>query len=368
MRIGIMLRAIDEKFGIGVYTQNIIESLLRLNGNHEYVLFYKNEKYLGKYSQYPNVEEKFVRASSKFYWDQIAIPIAAKRAKIDILFHTKFTVPFLTNCKTVMVLHGASWFVHPEVYKNKLDLMYVKTIMPLYCKKASALISNSNLTTNDFVNILHVPKKKISTVYYGLNPIFKQIHDPQKLNHIKMKYNLPDRFILTVSRYDPRKNFCTIFKAFTKSRIDGDLKLLAIGRDSDKYIEECKIRESGYENDVIFPGYVEQNDLPYIYNLAELFIFPSVYEEFGIPLLEAMACGCPIVASNTGAIPEITGGAAFLRNPFDADGLADGIKKIIDDSQFKQSLIEKGLEQVKNFSWKKNASETMKIFLSLQHK
>ncbi|MFZ0453192.1 MAG: glycosyltransferase family 1 protein, partial [Ignavibacteriaceae bacterium] len=332
------------------------------------VLFYKNEKHLGKYSHYSNVEEKFVKASSKFYWDQVAIPIAARQSKIDILFHTKFTVPFFTNCKTVMVLHGASWFVHPEIYKNKFDLMYIKTIMPLYCRKADALISNSSLTTNDFINILHIPKEKIRTVYYGLNPIFKQIHDTQKLNDIKIKYNLPNHFIVTVSRYDPRKNFCTIFKAFTKSRVEGDLKLLAVGKDSDKYREECKINGSDYENDVIFPGYVEQSDLPYIYNLAKLLIFPSVYEEFGIPLLEAMACGCPIVASNTGAIPEITGGSAFLADPFDADSLGDGITKIIGDSQFKQGLVEKGLEQVKNFTWEKNASETMKIFHSLNHK
>lgn len=361
MKIGIMLRAIDEKFGIGIYTQNIVESLLKLNGEHQYVLFYNAEKHLGKYSHQPNVEEKVVKAFSKLLWDQIAIPLAAKQAKVDVLFHTKFTVPFFTNCKTVMVLHGASWFVHPELYDNKLDLAYIKAIMPLYCRRANAIISNSHLTKNDFVSILHVPSEKIRTIYFGVNPIFKQIQDRKILNDIKEKYNLPDRFILTVSRYDPRKNFGTIFKAFTKCQDAGVMKLVAVGKDSDKYKIDCNISESGFEKDVIFPGYVEQNDLPAFYNLAELFIFPSVYEEFGIPLLEAMACGCPIVASNTGAIPEITGGAAFLSDLYDADSMANGIDQITHDSLFRQSLIEKGLQRAKLFNWGNSARKTLNI-------
>jgi len=361
MRIGIMLRTLDEKFGIGVYTRNMLDALLKLDRNHEYVLFYKNKKHLGKYAHYPNVEEKVVNAPNKLLWDQATIPLCARQAKVDILFHTKFTVPFLTKCKTVMVLHGASWFVHPEIYPNKLDLTYIKMVMPLYCRRADSLIANSNLTKNDFVNLLHIPPEKIKTIYYGCNPIFRPIHDQEVLSEVRKRYNLPDRFILTVSRYDPRKNFPTTFRAFTKCHEAGVLKLVAVGKDSWRYKLDCHIGESEFEDDVIFPGYVEQDDLPAFYNLAEVFIFPSVYEEFGIPLVEAMACGCPIVASNTGAIPEITGGAAFLAEPFDADRMAEGIDQLTQNTDFRRTLIEKGFKRAKNFSYDKVGEEVLGV-------
>ena len=359
MRVGIMLRSLNEKFGIGIYTRNILGALLKLNGGHQYILFYNHRGHVGTYGHDTHVEERVVTAPNKLLWDQVAVLSAANQAKVDVLFHPKFTVPLRARCKTVMVLHGASWFTHPELYPNKLDLAYVKTVMPLYCRKADAMVANSKLTTDDFVDILHVPREKIRTVYPGLNPIFKPIKDPKTLDEAKRRYNLPDRFVLTVSRYDPRKNFGTLFKAFTKCCDTGHLKLVAVGKDSWKYKRDCRMVELGYEQDVIFPGYVEQEDLPALYALAEAFLFPSVYEEFGIPLLEAMACGCPVVASNTGAIPEITDGAAFLADTFDADAMAQGIDKLTNEPDFRQALVEKGLHRAGQFTWEKTAAETL---------
>jgi glycosyltransferase involved in cell wall biosynthesis len=359
MRVGIMLRSLDEKFGIGIYTRNILDALLKLNRGHQYILFYNNREHVGKHGHYANVEERVVTAPHKLLWDQVAVVSAASQAKVDVLFHPKFTVPLRARCKTVMVLHGASWFTHPELYPNKLDLAYVKTVMPLYCRRADAMIANSKLTTDDFVDILRVPREKIRTVYHGINPMFKPIRDPKTLDEAKRRYNLPERFILTVSRYDRRKNFSTLFNAFTQCRAAGNLKLVAVGKDSWKYKRDCRMVERGYEEDVIFPGYVEQEDLPALYTLAEVFIFPSVYEEFGIPLLEAMACGCPVVASNTGAIPEITDGAAFLADTFDADAMAQGIDKLTYEADFRQTLVAKGLHRAGQFKWEKTAAETL---------
>jgi glycosyltransferase involved in cell wall biosynthesis len=361
MRIGIMLRTLDEMFGIGMYTQYMLDALLELESNNQYILFYKNEAHLGKYAHYPNVEETVVKAPNKLLWDQVAIPLAARKAKVDVLFHTKFTVPFLTKCKTVMRIAGASWFVHPEIYPNKIDLTYIKMAMPLYCRKADALIANSKLTKNDFIKILHVPREKIRVVYNGVNPRFRPIGDPEVLDEVKRRYNLPDRFVLTVGRYDPRKNFPTIFRAFTKCRDAGALKLVAVGKDSWKYKEDCRIDESEFKDDFVFPGYVGHDDLPAFYNLAEAFIFPSIYEEFGNPLVEAMSCGCPIVASNTGAIPEITAGAAVLTEPFDADKLAEGVDQITQDAGFRRTLIEKGLQRAKKFSYENVAKEVLDV-------
>jgi glycosyltransferase involved in cell wall biosynthesis len=357
-----MLRTLDEKFGIGTFTQYLTDNVIKLDRENQYVLFYRNDEHIGKYKEYPNVEEKLISAPNKLIWDQIAVLKAAKQENIDLLFHTKFTLPFMTKCKTVMVLHGASWFVHPELYDNKLDLMYIRKVLPLYCRKADALIANSKLTENDFVNILKVPREKIKTIYFGLEPIFKPIEDRSVLEKVKKKYNLPDRFILTVSRYDPRKNFATTFKAFTNCKDAGDIKLVAVGKESWKYKEDCGIAESGFEDDVIFPGYIDHDELPAFYNLAEVYIFPSVYEELGIPLIESMACGCPIVASNSGAIPEITDNIACLSDPFDADGMAAGIDKLTHDPDFRNKSIEKGFLRAQEFSYENSARKTVELF------
>lgn len=362
MRIGILLRSLDEKFGIGVYTRNILGALLSLEPNgHDYVLFYRSKEHLGKYTHYPHVEEHVVSAPNKLIWDQVAIPLMAKRTNVDVLFHTKFTVPFLTRSKTVMMLHGATWFARPEVYPDKLDLAYIKMMMPRYCQRANAILSNSELTRQDFIHLVGVPAKKITTVYFGVNPIFRRVTDRKQLARVKERYHLPERFILTVGQYDPVKNFQTTFDSFSRCRDAGELKLVAVGKDSWKYKSECGISGSRFEDDVIFTGYVEQEDLPSFYSLAEAFIYPSIYETFGIPLIEAMASGCPVVSSNTGAIPEITNGAAFLADPFNSDRMAHGIDKFIYDSTYRQEKVAKGFKRASIFRWELAAQETLQI-------
>jgi hypothetical protein len=193
MKIGVMLRALDEKQGIGVYTQNLMDHLLPIDRINEYVLFYRNPRFLGRYAHYDHVREKVVKAPNKAIWDQVKIPIEAKRENVDVIFHTKFTVPFFTSRKTVMTLHGASWFVRPELY-NKYDILYIRSVMPLYCKKTTAILSNSDLTTNDFIRILGVSPHKIRTTHPAADDRFVPINDTSFLNKVKDKYNIPNCF------------------------------------------------------------------------------------------------------------------------------------------------------------------------------
>jgi glycosyltransferase involved in cell wall biosynthesis len=362
MRIGVMLRTIGEKFGIGVFTQNLMPALLDRDPVNEYVLFYYCEADSGRFAHRPNVREVVVRAPNKAAWDQVAIPLAAARAKVDVLYHTKFTVPFLARCKIVMEIHGASWFTHPELYIDKLDLQYIRLMMPWYCRRADAIISNSQLTTDDYVRILKVPRHKLHTVPYAADARFKLVSEGAVLAASRARYRLPERYMLTVSRYDPRKNIATLVEAYERSMARSlGVKLLVVGKDSDRYGVECRLVERGLSQDVLFPGFVEQTDLPAVYSMAEAFLFPSVYEEFGIPLCEAMGCGCPIVGSNTGAMPEITGGAAVLEDPFDAPALAHGIDRILTEPSFRQSLVERGMERAKFFTYERCAAQTLEV-------
>src|SRR5919108_1132138 len=178
MRIGMMLRALDEKGGIGVYTRYLLEELLSIDQENHYILLYRNPSNIGRFARCGNVTERVITAPNKACWDQIAIPYACWKNKIDVVFHPKFSVPLLAPCKTVMVLHGADWFL-PEYagFYGRLDVTYIRTIMPLYCKRASVILSVSQLTTDHFTRIFNLPPGKVRTVYFGPGKHFKRVED-----------------------------------------------------------------------------------------------------------------------------------------------------------------------------------------------
>lgn len=361
MRIGIMLRAYDRPGGIGIYSRNIVKHLLNTDRDNHYILVYNNKAHLGTYRDIENVDEVFVPPSNPMIWDQWLVPKVMKKWGADLIFNTKFSVPLLTKAKRIMVLHGASWFVHPELYA-KSDIFYVRKAMPIYCKKADFLISNSDLTTQDFIRILRVPETKIATVRLAAGDEFHPISDSQILENVRTKYQLPGRFILTVTSYDPRKNFSTLLKAFQHCRNEADVHLVVVGKDCYRYATDFDLKGRELENVVHFPGWIAQEDLPAIYSLADVFAFPSVYEEFGIPVVEAISCGCPVVSSNTGAIPELMEGSALLSDPFDYQALSENLLQILLSNSLAERHRKLGLEKAKNFSWSKAAQRTLAIF------
>ena len=361
MRIGVMLRTMDEKQGIGVYTQNLMDHLLALDTTNEYVLFYRNPDFIGRYAAYPRVKEKLVTAPNKWLWDQCAVPVAARKERCDLIFHTKFTVPFFTGCKTVMSIHGASWFVHPELYANKLDLAYIKAMMPLYCRKASAIVSNSELTRQDYIRLFRLPPEKVTVAHLGHSEKYRVMEDREALEAIRAKYHLPGRFILSVVKYDPRKNFENLIAAFRLLRARVPCKLVVVGRGCEKYRAECRMEEDGIADDVHFTGWVDQEELPALYNLAHCMFFPSVYEEFGIPTCEAMACGCPPVVSNTGALPEIAGDAGMTVDPFHPAEMADALEKLYTDDALRAERAARCIERAEQFTWENCARKTLDV-------
>jgi len=369
MRIAIMMRSADEAGGIGVYARNIVEELLKLDHDNEYVLFYKSEKHLGSYSKFTNCREVLLPGKNKAIWDQLTIPRAARHEKIDLIFNPKFTVPLFTRCKTVMVVHGADWFVPPydEVYTT-LDNFYIKRVMPLYFRKADYISSVSDYSTDCFVNAFPWCKKKIKTIYFGPNKIFKPVSDKQALGIVRSKYNLPEMFILTVIRYDPgtrntRKNFKRMAEAYSLyKKMGGKEKFVVVGRDCHRYGEEHDLKALGIQDDLVFPGLVPQEDLPAFYSLAKLYLYPTIIEAFPIPTTEAMACGCPIVTSKGTGLEELTHGVSVAVDPLDSQAIANAMKKVLNDEGLQQEMREKGFERSKIFSWEKCAVETLEIF------
>lgn len=365
-----MLRAYDERGGIGVYTRNIVAELLARDRVNEYVLFFRNVANLGHFAAYPNVIEQVVKASNKAWWDQIAIPLACRRHKVDVLFHPKFTVPLLAPCPVVMTVHGADWFLSDQaIYYTPLDVRYMRTMMPLYFKKCAAVISVSQLTTDNFRQVLRLSPDKIRTIYFAPARNFQRVTDLAVLQDAKVRYRLPDRFILTLTKRsgDGRKNLGQILKAYSlyHARTATPYKLVIGGKDCHLFKDEYNIPDDGYGADILFPGWIEQQALPAVYSLAGLYLYPSNLEAFPIPLTEAMACGTPIVTSNVNGPAEIVGDAAILVDPKDSEAIATAVTQVLADRDLQSSLSQQGLARAGQFTWDQCAQHTLELLESL---
>jgi glycosyltransferase involved in cell wall biosynthesis len=220
----------------------------------------------------------------------------------------------------------------------------------------------------DIQNIYKISENKISVIGEGVDNRFKTISNKQLLDRVRKKYHLPKRFILFVGTIEPRKNLPLLLSAFAKIKDKFGIKLIVVGKLGWKYenifntASQLKIK-----NDFIFTGFVEDNDLPAIYNLAKVFVYPSYYEGFGLPVLEAMACGCPVITSSTSSLSEIVGNAAILINPTNIKDITEVILKIVSNKKLKLELIKQGLKQVKKFNWQNCAKKTLNVYQSLNY-
>jgi glycosyltransferase involved in cell wall biosynthesis len=364
MKIGVMLRNFGEKGGIVVYAKNLLNSLLRIDSLNEYVMIYRNPEDLGNFTQFPNVAEKIVSAPNKLFWDQIAVPLFARKENLDIIYNPKLSIPLITSRKTVWVMHGGAQFVVPQAFKWS-DRLYFKIANRLYAKKATAIITMTKIGANDIVKYMGADPNKMHVIHEAYNEQCKMLSKEQT-QPIREKYSLPEKFILFVGGLTPLKNFGNLLRAYQMIQDSIPHKLVVVGFKRWKFLNDLRlIDQLGLNNKVIFTGFALDEEIPAFYNLADLFMFPSLYEGFGIPVLEAMACGCPVITSETGCSPEVAGNAAILIDPYNPEQIAGVIKKVLTDSEEKNRLIEKGLNRVKQFSWKNCAEDTLTLFNSL---
>ena len=370
MRIGIMLRSIDEKGGIGVYTRYLVEELLDLDRDNHYVLFYRNHTNVGRFSDHKNVTERLIKAPNKALWDQVGIPYACWQEKLDVLLHPKFTVPLFAPCRTVMVLHGAGWFKkEAKHFWNPVDLFYIRLLMPLYCRKAASILSVSELTTDTFNRVFDLTKGKIKTVYFGPGRHFEPVKDKARLQEIREKYHLPEKFILTLSGYDrgDRKNIRGILNAYKQYYGKTPHKLVIGGKDCHRFKQDYHIPDTGYGKEILFTDWIEQEDLPSIYSMSDVFLYPSKHEAFPIPITEAMTCGTAIITSDANGLREIAGDAALFVNPDDHDEIARAISQVLSDNELRKCLSEKSLERAQYFSWSKCARTILEVLQGSVH-
>jgi glycosyltransferase involved in cell wall biosynthesis len=301
--------------------------------------------------------------SVRLVWEQINLPRLANSKNIDLLHSLHYTMPLAYRSRSVVTFHDMTFFLFPQLHtlpKRYFFRFFIHTSS----RQASALIADSESTRQDAIRLVGIPAEKIFTAQLGVTQEFHCIKDESALEQARQKYHLPEHFLLFVGMIEPRKNLPALLEAFSSIADQiPEYHLVFAGPKGwmveDILQQKCAPKINGK---VHFPGYVEQADLPLVYNMADVFIYPSIYEGFGLPVLEAMACGTPVITSNVSSMPEIVGEAGVLLPPDDSQALAQAILELVNDPAERQRLSVKGLERAMAFTWERTADKTLAVY------
>lgn len=304
------------------------------------------------------------RFVNKTLWMQMKLPFDLRRFDLDICHFTNNVAPVFTPCPTVITIHDMTLWQFPQFHYYK-RLISMRPLIPLAARHAAAIITVSNATKNDIVNILDIPAHKVHVIYEAPSTEFRPIHESAVLDTVRRTYNLPEQFILFVGTLEPRKNLVRLLRAFEKlhkqSRIPHHLVIAGAKGWKTKEIF-ATLEQLNLEKVVHLLGYVSQNDLPALFNQADVLTLPSLYEGFGLPVVEAMACGTPVVTSRCGSLAEIAGEAVEYVEPTDIDSIVMGLRRVLMHPDRQQELSTLGLQHVRRFSWEQSAQQTVDVY------
>jgi glycosyltransferase involved in cell wall biosynthesis len=365
MKIAVHAKVLSETqlAGIGVYTLNLLKALASIDQKNEYVLF-TNQPLVHKIDA-PNFREHLVRFPK--FWSYLSLPFELMKGKFDLLFVPKEFVPPFIRPKTVITVYDLMGlrFAKNVSFDGKVHFwICVKYAIPA----ADAVLAISGGTKKDILEKCKVDDDKITVTHLGFNrDVFHQVTDGVQLAEIKKKNGLEGPYLInTSSLLWYRKNLVRLVEAFAavkKRRNDPTLKLVITGKKGEAYEEIVTTAERlGVRNDLVLTGYIPLEDMPVLLSGAEALVFPSLDEGFGLPLIEAMACGCPVISSNCSAIPEVTGDAALLVEPEDVSAIAGAMEKVLSDPAEQSRLRALGLARAAQFSWEATARETLAVF------
>lgn len=366
MKIGIMLRHYDQHGGgVRVYTQNLIRELAHLDSQHELVLIYRDPRLVGTYGNGRRIREIAVKAPSVFLWDQLVVPKIAREEKLDILFNPKYSIPLTGKCPAVFVSHGLDWYTMPWGSKW-IDGLNYRYLMPLYAKKSRAIIAVSNTARNHVIEFLGMDADRVYKVYHGVDEAFRRQVPAEAIGSIREAYHLPEKFFLYVGQIYPPKNFGRLLQAYASVGPDLGIPLVVLGEHRWLCARElAMVDELGISPWLIRPGWIERSQLPAWYAMAEALILPSLYESFGIPIIEAMASGCPVITSNRYGTRELAQGAAILVDPEDVGDIAEKMRRLATDRKLREDLMNAGRDRAARFSWRRCAEETLSVLESV---
>jgi len=373
MRIGIDCRIFSSKFtGIGRYTHELVNNYIKFNNElktpHEIVLFFNSPEF-HEFKETKNIKKVLVNARHYSLDEQFKFLKILKKENLDIVHFPHFNLPIFYNRPYIVTIHDLtlSLFLGHKMTKWFHRLAY-NIVIRRATKKAKKIIAVSENTKNDLIEMLHVPEEKIKVIYNGIGKEFVLIEDSKQFEPTLKKYKIDKEFLLYTGVWRNHKNLPRLIKAFNlvRNKHNIDLKLVITGK-PDPYYPEVKneVKNLGLENEVIFPGLVDEKELVHLYNAALFYVFPSLYEGFGMPPLESMKCGTPVLASNTSSIPEICGDEnAIFFDPNNEEEIAEKIKNIFEDPNLQADLIEKGMIRADKFSWEDSAKQAWELLIN----
>ncbi len=361
--VGIDAHAIGRKQGGNeTYALGLLHGLVEISpSDFRFLVF------LSRYTDVP----RFLQAHPLFDFDFVStyagmriFQLSRKAAERKVaLLHTQYHIPFFCPCPSVITFHDVSFLRHPEFFPRFLYCR-LKFSLPYAVHRAKKIITVSEFSRKEILTFYNIPANKVRKIYNGYSAVFKPVTEERKPQLKKFGISRP--YILSVSNLQPRKNITRLIQAFlslAKSDKTFLHDLVIVGRKLwlyDSIFNE--VRKSGYENRIIFTDYVPEEDLVVLYNFADCLVYPSLYEGFGLPVLEAMACGCPVITSSTSSLPEIAGSAGILVDPYRSEEIAHAIRKLVADPQLRKKLRDAGLKQAEQFSWRIAAKQTMEIY------
>ena len=371
MKIGIEAQRIfrSKKHGMDMVALELIKQLQLFDTKNEYFIFVNNTEDMNALPPFPIFNIIKVKSSPYPIWEQYYLPIAVKKAGIDILHCTSNTAPIFLDVPLILTLHDIiyleKWNFTEGTNYQIVGNLYRRWNVPIVVKFAKHILTVSDFEKDKIVKYFGFNNQLVSTAYNGVGNHFKTITDKNELARVKKIYNLPDDYLFYLGNTDPKKNVVGVLKALSILKSQGLLKSKLVMFDINReFINEImkQINDTTLMEDIVFCDYVPNVDLPAIYSQANLFLYPSIRESFGIPLLEAMACGTPIITSNTSSMPEVAGNAAVFVNPFEANEIANAIIELQKNPEKRQELIHNGKKRVDHFTWKSNALQTIELY------
>jgi glycosyltransferase involved in cell wall biosynthesis len=355
--------------GAGVYATNLVAHLANFDAENEYVLFITREGTGAFATERANFREVCAPIQAIFrpvriLWEQSVLPLQVRRCAVDVLHSLCYISPVTLSCASVVTIPDLSYYFWPQDF-SKFATMLLRILVPLSAKRADKVITLSESSKRSIVKVLGITPDKVSVIYLAPHRRFRPINDGILLQKMRRKYNIEDKYILTVASSHPHKNIGSLIQAFNaiigQYRMEHQLVLVGHARREHLTLVRM-VKDLGLKKRVIFTGFVPADDLPALYAAADLFAFPSLYEGFGMPILEAMACGTPVVSSNATSLPEVAGNGALLFDPYNIEEIAETIYKVLTDEIIRSELVAKGLERVKLFSWEKTAQITLSVY------
>lgn len=360
MRIGINAFFLDRpETGSGQYTRNLLEALAKADPTNEYLLISPGPASPISNTQYP------ISNLAKLCFEQVSFPRACRH--LDLAHVPYFASPLFPTVPTVVTIHDLIPLILPA-YRGSLLVRLYTQLVAAAARKAQAIITVSQASERDIVRCLHVSPERVHVTYEAAGEAFQPVEDEAQLAAIRQKYALPERYLLYLGGFDQRKNLSTLLRAFALLVNKQQQARLVIagklpGRDSPLFPDPRRlVRDLDIVKRVSFTDWVPEEDKPALLSGAMAFVFPSLYEGFGLPAVEALACGTPVIASNRSSLPEVVGEGGILVEPADVEALAEAMEALLVDDVLRAELQQRALTQAAKFSWKQTALETLAVY------